>query len=283
MPMIKVRGAFLHVQVYGRGTPILFIHPPMLTGLNFIYQMQELSSDFQIITFDIRGHGHSTSSEGEPITYTLVAEDMVGILDKLGIEKVYIAGYSTGTGIALEFLLKYPERGLGLINISGMSEVSDWTLTKEIQLGAFLAGKGMTKLLAASISWSNSNDRELAIKLFRDSRNADPASVKQYYETSYKYRCTEDLWKISQPSLSVYGDQDLQFYKYAAKIHKGLPYDQLVYIRDGNHQLPTKSAIELNDLIKAFIYQHQKVENPTQFVPLPELLQQDKEGPSLLK
>lgn len=43
----------LFYSVTGKGTPIIFIHPPVITSANFAYQIEELSQDFHIITFDI--------------------------------------------------------------------------------------------------------------------------------------------------------------------------------------------------------------------------------------
>lgn len=62
MPMLDVDGNSLYYSVKGKGVPIVFIHPPVLTSVNFQYQMEELSEEFKVITFDIRGHGRSQYS-----------------------------------------------------------------------------------------------------------------------------------------------------------------------------------------------------------------------------
>ena len=91
--------------------------------------MKELSNDFQVIAFDIRGHGRSSCSK-QPLTYPLIAEDIERLLDHLNIPKAFICGYSTGGTIALEFLLSKAERAWGGIVI----EVSDWVLKNKIGL-----------------------------------------------------------------------------------------------------------------------------------------------------
>lgn len=116
MPMINMNSASLYYTVKGSGTPIVFIHPPVLTSVNFKYQLEELSKNFQIITFDIRGHGKSPYSP-EPITYPLIIEDIIRLLDHLNINKAFLCGYSTGGSIVLEFLLTFPERALGELQL----------------------------------------------------------------------------------------------------------------------------------------------------------------------
>jgi pimeloyl-ACP methyl ester carboxylesterase len=259
MPILQINGASLHVGVFGKGTPIIFIHPPVLSSVNFEHQVKELSNYFRIITFDLRGHGQSPPTK-QPLTYSLIAEDIKGIMDHLEIEKAFLCGYSTGGGIILEFLLNYPERAQGGIVISGMSEVSDWKLKQKINLGIKLSSAGAIKLIAASVAWGNANTKELRYKMYRDARKTDAKHAEDYYRSSLNYDCTEQLWKITAPILLVYGQKDPGFHRYGQMLQKRLPYSELVYVKNVRHQIPTKSAIELNDLIKRFIFTHPSIQ-----------------------
>ncbi len=86
MPMLDVKDSSLFFHVKGEGIPIVFIHPPVLTGMNFLYQVEKLSNVFKVITFDIRGHGRSQVSK-QPLTYSLIAEDTKSLLDHLDINR----------------------------------------------------------------------------------------------------------------------------------------------------------------------------------------------------
>lgn len=113
MPMLNVDGSSLYYIVKGKGIPIVFIHPPVLTCVNFEYQIEKLSKEFKVIAFDIRGHGRSQYSR-QPITYSLIAQDIKRLLDHLEVKKAFICGYSTGSSVALKFLLTYVESTLGV-------------------------------------------------------------------------------------------------------------------------------------------------------------------------
>ncbi len=80
MPLENINGTVLHYIVKGEGIPIIFVHPPLLTGANFRYQQVQLSDEFKVITFDIRGHGQSGRSL-VPITYSIIAEDIKQLMD----------------------------------------------------------------------------------------------------------------------------------------------------------------------------------------------------------
>ena len=112
MSTLNVDGISLYYTVKGKGIPLVFIHPPVLTSVNFEYQVEELSPHFQVITFDIRGHGKSQYSN-KPITFPLIVEDIKLLLNHLEVEKHSSAAILTGGSIVLDFLRTSPENALG--------------------------------------------------------------------------------------------------------------------------------------------------------------------------
>ncbi|WP_274306956.1 alpha/beta fold hydrolase [Solibacillus daqui] len=258
MPMLDVEGSSLYYQAKGEGTPIVFIHPPLLTCTNFVYQLEQLSKMYKVITFDIRGHGRSVYSK-QAITYPLIVNDIVKLLNHLSIEKAYICGYSAGGSILLEFLLTNPSRALGGIVISGMSEVNDIYLKQRISLAIKLANKKAISILTLAISWGNSNTRKIFSKLYEDASYGDARNIQQYYRYSLHYNCTSRLQDIDSPLLLVFGTKDESFHQYARILHEKLPNSELVFLEKEKHQIPTKAAIKLNETIDKFIQNQQDV------------------------
>ncbi|BAU27390.1 pimeloyl-ACP methyl ester carboxylesterase [Aneurinibacillus soli] len=252
MGKIRVHDGSLHYTVQGSGTPLIFIHPPMLSGANFKYQLDELSNDFTVIAFDIRGHGKSEPSR-QPLTYPLIVEDMKEIMNHLQVEKAFVCGYSTGGSIALEFLLTAPERALGGILVGGISEVNTWWLKNRITVGMVLANAGAISPLAFSIAWSNSDTPSTFQALVRDAKKTNKKNVGEYYRYSLMYNCTSRLHNISLPLLLVYGGKDKKFHPYGNVIHKNVTHSEFTLISNVKHQIPTKKPKELNHLIKNFI------------------------------
>ncbi|MDP4171163.1 MAG: alpha/beta hydrolase [Bacillota bacterium] len=259
MPFVMVNGCKLYYTVQGQGIPIVFIHPPVLTHFNFEYQIKELSKYFQVIAFDIRGHGRSSISK-QPLTYPLIAEDIKQLLEHLKLQKAFICGYSTGGSIALEFLLSNACRALGGVVISGMSEVSDRYLIKKISFAIVLAKLKALPALALSTSWSNMITKSSFLNMLKEEVKGTSKNIEEYYRYSLSFNCTNELEKIKKPILLIYGQEDQPFHRYAKLLHDKLPQSELKWIQHVNHQIPTKAAFELNDSIKQFIYSHKQLE-----------------------
>ncbi len=72
-------------------------------------QMEALSDGWRVVAIDIRGHGESDIGE-KPFSIGLFAEDLIGLMDVLGIEKALLCGLSMGGYIALNAALSHPGR-----------------------------------------------------------------------------------------------------------------------------------------------------------------------------
>jgi pimeloyl-ACP methyl ester carboxylesterase len=253
MPFAEVNGATIHYHTTGRGVPIVFIHPPLLTTQTFNYQKAQLSDEFQVITFDIRGHGESKPSDS-PITYPLIIEDIRRLLDFLNVDKAYLCGYSTGGSMVMEGLLTYPERFIGGIVVSGMPEVKDIFNKSRIWLAAQLTGTTvLRKMLTASVSAGNADMRLTFNNLYGSAIKGDPDNQCEYFRYSQSYNCTRRLSEVKQPVLLIYGQKDTPFHQYAHLFHDKLPNSSLYFIKDAKHQMVNKNAWKMNDLIRLWV------------------------------
>lgn len=111
MPKVTLpSGAKLHYQQIGEGPDLVMVHG--LTGNLAVWHLQiipAISNRFRTLTYDLRGHGYS---DMPPTGYTCddMAEDLLGLLDALEIERPPIVGHSFGADIALYFAAAHPER-----------------------------------------------------------------------------------------------------------------------------------------------------------------------------
>lgn len=177
------------------------------------------------------------------------------------LKKAFICGYSTGGSITLEFLQRYSERAFGGIVISGMSEVKDYYLKLRILTAVTLSSKKTIPLLTYAITWGNTNTYQCFKKLRNEAVKGDARNIKQYFQYSLEYNCTSNLHNISLPVLLIYGDQDKAFHQYANILNKNLPKNDLIFLEDEYHQIPTKAPQKLHGVIQRFIQSYTK-ENP---------------------
>jgi pimeloyl-ACP methyl ester carboxylesterase len=109
-----INGITLAYSDQGTGLPIVFLHAFPLNRIMWAAQENALSSQFRIITIDLRGHGESDA----PLwRYTLdqSADDVHALLDHLAIQQALFVGLSMGGYILFAFYRKYADRVKGLI------------------------------------------------------------------------------------------------------------------------------------------------------------------------
>jgi non-heme chloroperoxidase len=102
-------GLRLHVREWGNadGPPILFMHGISVNHLCWRHQYDSaLADEFRLVAYDLRGHGMSEAPL-EPEHYTdgrLWADDVAVIIDRLGLDRPVLVGWSYGGFIACDYV-----------------------------------------------------------------------------------------------------------------------------------------------------------------------------------
>ncbi len=107
-----INGVSIFYKVYGEGNgdPILLLHGGLSNGDHFSAIIPALvDAGHEVVTMDSRGHGRSTFDDAQ-ISYEQMAQDVLGLMDHLEIDKADIVGWSDGGIIGLEIALTQPER-----------------------------------------------------------------------------------------------------------------------------------------------------------------------------
>ena len=106
-----VNGLRMYYEIHGSGgtTPLLLLHGGLFNiDLQFGELLPSLSASRQVIATDFQGHGR-TNDIDRPLTCADLADDVVGLLQHLGIGQVDMFGFSVGGGVALHLAIKHPE------------------------------------------------------------------------------------------------------------------------------------------------------------------------------
>lgn len=115
MPVFERDGLRFHVRDEGDGLPLVFEHG--LGGdVNQPFSLYRPREGVRLIAFDLRGHGETRPlGDLDKLTIATLADDLVGLIDDLGIKQAIVGGISLGAAVAVNIALRYPERALGLI------------------------------------------------------------------------------------------------------------------------------------------------------------------------
>lgn len=98
--------AKIFYEIKGEGKPLIFIHGWTCNHEFFKKQVEELSKQYKVITYDLRGHGASERPENG-LTMERMAKDLRNLIDYLEISNVTVAGWSMGTTIILEYVRQF--------------------------------------------------------------------------------------------------------------------------------------------------------------------------------
>jgi len=117
MSKAMVNGINIEYYVNGQGEPLVLVVAIEDSQQTWIFQKRAFGKHFKVITFDSRGAGKSDKTE-EPYTIKTLADDTIGLMNHLGIDKAHILGISGGGRVAQELAINYPERIKKLVLVS---------------------------------------------------------------------------------------------------------------------------------------------------------------------
>ncbi|WP_153735100.1 alpha/beta fold hydrolase [Aquibacillus halophilus] len=211
-----------------------------------------LLDEFKVITFDIRGDCRSDRSS-EQMTMIQLADDTKRILDANNIDKAVICGYSNGACIAQEFVLSYPEHTAGLIMIGAYYEVSSFLLEKEYRIGIWAAKNKLMTLLSLALAKNHFRDKELAKVMYKEIKRTNHQMLTNQYTIGLNYSCADRIQEINVPLLLIYGAWDYYIQSYQHLYRRLVSDTEVVYIQRTKHQVPTRSSVECNAIIRGWI------------------------------
>jgi proline iminopeptidase len=138
MPTMSIRGVSLFVEVVGHGSPLLLMHGgPGLDHVS-LTPFRELADRHTVILYDHRCNGRSTGAAVESMTFENLTADADALREALGFERWAVLGHSFGGHVALEYVLRYPERVSQLILMDTAGDAR-WSQEHAAEI---LAGRG---------------------------------------------------------------------------------------------------------------------------------------------
>jgi pimeloyl-ACP methyl ester carboxylesterase len=137
--LAPVNGIKLWYAEFGQGAPVILLHGGLANSNYWGLLVRALAPHYRVIVVDSRGHGRS-SRDARPYGYDLMADDVVGLMDYLKIDKAALVGWSDGAIIGLDIALRHPQR---LSKLFAFAANSDPSAVKDVEhdpvFSAFIA------------------------------------------------------------------------------------------------------------------------------------------------
>ena len=109
--LLEIDGQRISVEQAGEGDPLVLLHGFGESTLSYAAVLPELAKRFAVVAIDLNGFGY-TERPRDRASYTLAGQErlVLGVLDRLGLDRVRLAGHSYGGGLALYLAARHPER-----------------------------------------------------------------------------------------------------------------------------------------------------------------------------
>lgn len=257
MPTIVSNGVTLHYDVWGAGLPVVFLHGLGSRSDDWQLQVPAFAERYRVVAVDMRGHGRSEKPPG-PYSVPMMAADVLGVLDVLGIENAHFIGLSMGGMIAFQLAVDHPERMISLVIVNSAPALVPRTWNERLRVAQRLAlarlfGPGRTGHFLSKRLFPKPEQAPLRQQFVEQWAQNDPAAYLAAMRALIGWSVQERIGAIRCPTLIISGDRDytpvVTKRAYAALI----PGAELVVFEDSGHATPIDQADRFNACVLDFL------------------------------
>ena len=259
MTKININDICINYQIEGDGKTIVFVHG-LSDNLNYWNILTtELKNDFQVLSFDLRGHGESTDNDSKT-SIDLYQDDLYQLLKALNIDNAVFVGLSLGGNIILNLAINHPEMVNGLIVMSSFSEQSERLskIFKDFEDGI---DNGFVEFFDTILPYTLTEEmleehRETLENLkWEAAKVANIEGIKKGILAGNSFDITDRLNEIDVPTLVIAGgEDDLTDLETQKKISDNIKDSKLIVLEDPKHNLLIgRNITELLNIITEFI------------------------------
>jgi pimeloyl-ACP methyl ester carboxylesterase len=262
MPYVKRGGVNIYYESYGKGFPIVFLHPFSTNGYIWYFQTFSFARTNQCVVIDERGHGRSDKPQ-QGYAMKEMAADVVAVLDELKINKTILVGNSIGGMIVMQLNLDAPDRVAGNLILSsgtnvgaGMPPEAMAAFQKDLS-GAFGG------LIEGAVSAKTKRERPEILDVMKAHFSVEENFPRHVFFAAasdpsgvFKWNITDRLKDIRKPTLVVAGEEDQATPVAANKLlADNIPGAQLRVVKDVGHFYQLEQPDGFNRELRQFIKQ----------------------------
>jgi 3-oxoadipate enol-lactonase len=257
---MKANDIQINYELSGKkGAPVVVLSHSLSTNLRMWNpQIDALNPYFQVLRYDTRGHGATEAPSG-PYTLELLAEDVIALLDALGMDRVHFVGLSMGGMIAQCLGLNHPHRLMSLVLCGTASVIPPEAQPVWQERLDKVRKKGMEALSEETLErWFTPaflRQNPPVVKLIREQILTTP--VAGYIGCAEAIRRLNYLDRISgmkTPTLIIVGEDDPGTPVSASEaMHERIPGSTLVVLPSARHLSNVEQTDPFNAALLKFL------------------------------
>jgi len=249
-------------ETRGAGEPLVLVHGLAYDRAGWGRFPDLLAEHFRVVLIDNRGVGESDAPPG-PYTVAEMAEDVVGVLDELGIERTNLFGVSLGGYIAQELTLTHPGRVEKLVLCStapgGPKAVPMPVATQQVfaTYPTMEREAGLRMFVENSLGARGVRERPELVEEIFQYRLGHAPTVEAWVAQAAAgatYDSYDRIGAIDVPTLVVHGDADVVIDPgNAALLGELIPNARVELIPDRGHLMVWEDSERVAELVTEFL------------------------------
>jgi pimeloyl-ACP methyl ester carboxylesterase len=271
MPTLRTDdGVKLYYEEAGAGTPVVFVHEFAGDHRSWEPQLRHFARRYRCIAYNARGYPPSDVPEdAERYSQARARDDILAVLDGIGIERAHVVGLSMGAFATLHFGMAYGSRALSLTIAGGGYGAHPAQYTQfqhECQRhAAFIRREGMARFAATygynatRVQYQNKDPRGFAefIRQLSEHSALGSANTMLGYlaRRPSLYDLTGEMARIDVPTLILAGDEEEPCLEVCLVMKRAIPKAGLAILPRSGHATNLEEPAAFNQLLGDFFQQ----------------------------
>lgn len=231
----------MYYEVHGGGEPLVLLHGGAGNGMQFSNQVPFFERSRRVIVPDACGQGRS-GGRSRPLSYHDLAEDVIALMDQLGIERADVMGWSDGGIEGLDLAMHHPERIAHLVTLganfspAGLNQPDQaWAETARAESFGPDMKRDYQRL--SPEPWRFEPVMNQIIALWRDEPRFTPAELRS----------------IRVPVLVIAGEHDVVRPEHTRALAAAIPGARLWIVPGASHSVMFEQPVAVNRAVLDFL------------------------------
>ncbi len=236
-----IHGITMYYEVRGQGPPLVLLHGGAGNGMQFEKQIPDFERRHRLVIPDLCAQGRTNDRPG-PLTYHAMAEDVIALMDRLGIRRFDVMGWSDGGVEGIDLAIHHRDRVRHLITFGanfspdGM-QAPDQAWIDTATVAAF--GDGMRQ------GWS-------ALSPEPAHYEQAMAKILHLWKTEPHFT-TAELGSIRAKTLIGAGEHDVVRQNHSEALARAIPGAELWVVPGASHSVMMEKPAEVNARVLEFL------------------------------
>lgn len=260
MPLAEVNGTEIAYREMGAGEPVFLVAGIGGAGGYFNPNLDVFAAKYRVVLHDHRGTGGSRK-DVMPYSVPQMTDDMVALMDALGIEAAHIVGHSTGAAMAQDMALRFPGRIRSAVMYAGWETADGYfkrcfdVRKRVLEQSGALAYVQTTPLFLSPPWWVSANIDRLAADEPAAAAAFPPAEIMlSRIDAICSYSPGEALRDIACPTLITCAEDDhLTPLFYSQRMARLMPNADTFYFKTGGHAVSQVLPDQFNAVVLSYL------------------------------